>query len=267
MLWCLVTVSCCAEAGVVRSWLTCLWCACGVHVVCIWCAWIVDWGSPLRSWFLCYYAMVVLTSDSDVDNTVAYLDLSVLSSTQDYIASIPILLQSHVSVPIILHKVLQAPGCRNWLTDWGCLYFSIKNSLLALLEAVFARIYIRFETWVFYDHIFCFASSKKCSSSKRKKTVSLDLILPHSIYIHICSLYTCLNIYLTRFSLSWFFGHSKCLVPSPGLTSSTPYTVCVCVCVYLCVHVYTHVHPSVHTHVHPNTPPPASKIERQKTTL
>jgi len=36
--------------------------------------------------------------------------------------------------------------------------------------------------------------------------------------------------------------------PDPGLTSSTPYTVCVCVCVY--------------THIHPHTLSPASKIEK-----
>jgi len=52
---------------------------------------------------------------------------------------------------------------------------------------------------------------------------------------------------MPRFSSSRFrvFGPSKCLVPTPGLTSSTLRAVCVCVCVYK------------HTHTH--TLPPAPK--------
>ena len=47
---------------------------------------------------------------------------------------------------------------------------------------------------------------------------------------------------------SGFFGPSRCLIPTPGLTSEYPIcAVCVCVCVY--------------THLHPHTLPPALKIE------
>jgi len=70
---------------------------------------------------------------------------------------------------------------------------------------------------VFYDHIFCFAFSKEKVCS-RKKAVIPELLLPHSIYTHVCTLYTCTNTCLLRFSPSRFFGPSKCLVPTPRLT-------------------------------------------------
>jgi len=110
-----------------------------------------------------------------------------------------------------------------------------------------ARFYFRFEISVFYDHIFCFAfpRKKKCS---RKNAVSPELLSPHSIYIHVCTLYNCMNTYLPRFNPSKFFGSSKCLIPTPRLTSSTQCADCVCVCVY--------------THIHPRTLPPTSKIQR-----
>jgi len=106
-----------------------------------------------------------------------------------------------------------------------------------LLEALFARIYFRFEISVFYNHIFCFGFSKGKKSQRRKsmkdkRAVSPDLITPHSICIHVCTLYTYTNTYLPRFSPSGFFGPSKCLVPGPELTSSTACALCVCACVY-----------------------------------
>ena len=82
----------------------------------------------------------------------------------------------------------------------------------------------------------------------KQKAVSPDLIPPPSIYIHICTLYTYINTYMPRFSPSGFFGPSRCLVLTPGLTSSTPRAVCVCACVF--------------THTHTRTLPAASKIEK-----
>ena len=68
-----------------------------------------------------------------------------------------------------------------------------------------------------------------------------------------CTLYTYTNICLPRFSPSGFFGPSRCLIPTPGLTSKYPIcAVCVCVCVY--THTLTH------------TLPPALKIEKTQTT-
>jgi hypothetical protein len=72
-------------------------------------------------------------------------------------------------------------------------------------------------------------------------TVVQDLIPPRSIiYIHMCALYTYTIMCMPRFSPSGFFGPSRCLVPTPGLTPSTPSVQCVCVCAY--THTYTHIH-------------------------
>jgi len=72
-----------------------------------------------------------------------------------------------------------------------------------------------------------------------------------------CTLYTYTNICMPRFSPSGLFGPSRCLIPTPGLTSKYPIcAVCVCVC------VYTQTHP----HTHPHTHPPALKIEKTQTT-
>ena len=58
---------------------------------------------------------------------------------------------------------------------------------------------------------------------------------------------------MPRFSPSGFFGPSRCLIPTLGLTFEYPMcAVYVCVCVY--------------THIHPHTPPPALKIEKTQTT-
>ena len=68
-----------------------------------------------------------------------------------------------------------------------------------------------------------------------------------------CTLYTYTNTYMPRFSPSGFFRPSRCLIPTPGLTSEYPIcAVCVCVCVY--------------THLHPHTLPPALTIEKTQTT-
>jgi len=68
-----------------------------------------------------------------------------------------------------------------------------------------------------------------------------------------CSLYTYTNICIPRFGPSGFFGPSRCLVPTPGLTSEYSIcAVCVCACAY--------------TRIHPHTLPPALKIEKTQTT-
>ena len=55
---------------------------------------------------------------------------------------------------------------------------------------------------------------------------------------------------MPRFSPSGFFGPSRCLIPTLGLTFKYPiYVVCVFVCVY--------------THTHPHTLPPALKIKKK----
>jgi len=67
-----------------------------------------------------------------------------------------------------------------------------------------------------------------------------DRFPPPSIYIYMCTLYTYMEIHILRFSPSGFFGLSKCLVPTPGLTSEYPTcSVCVCVCVHTPTPTYT----------------------------
>ena len=44
-------------------------------------------------------------------------------------------------------------------------------------------------------------------------------------------------------SPSGFFGPSRCLIPTPGLTSEYPiFAVCVCVCIYTHTPTYTPTH-------------------------
>jgi len=112
----------------------------------------------------------------------------------------------------------------------------IRNNLVALLEALFARIDIKFEVSVF---------SEVQISSRLTAHIYTCLLCTHT-RIHICNmcnLYTYKNTNLPKFSSSGFSGPSKCLVSTPGLTSSTPCAVCVC--------AYTH------TYIH--------KIEKHKT--
>jgi len=63
-----------------------------------------------------------------------------------------------------------------------------------------------------------------------------------------CTLYTYTNTWRPRFNASGFFGPPRCLVPTHGLTSSTPCAVCVRMCVYKQIHIRTFF--------------PASKVEQ-----
>jgi len=102
-------------------------------------------------------------------------------------------------------------------------------------------------------NVVIFYFSQKKRYVKRKKELVQDLIQPPSIYIHMCIVYTYMNTYMPRFSPSGFFGPSRCLIPTPLLT--TEYPICavrVCMCVY--------------TRIHPHTLPPALKIEKTQTT-
>jgi len=73
-----------------------------------------------------------------------------------------------------------------------------------------------------------------------KKQLVQDRIPPPSMYIHMCILYTYTNEYMPKFSPSGFFGPSRCLVPTPGLTSKYPMcSACVCVCIHTYTPTYT----------------------------
>ena len=129
---------------------------------------------------------------------------------------------------------------------------TINSGLVPLIEGLCAQIlYYIFEI-IGGLHIFCFYFSEEKTYYRKKLSVQ-ELILPSSIYIHMCSLYTYTNICMPRFSPTWFFGPSRWIIPNLGLTSEYPIcAVCVCACEY--------------THIHPNTLPPTSKIEKTQTT-
>ena len=114
---------------------------------------------------------------------------------------------------------------------------TIKRGLAALLEGLCAQMYyFRFEIiGGLRSHLFLFFFERKTMSRFGKKQLVQDLIQPPSIYIHMysCSLYTYTNTYMPRFSPSGFVGPSRCLIPTPGLTSKYPIcAVCVCVCIH-----------------------------------
>ena len=109
-----------------------------------------------------------------------------------------------------------------------------------MCKGLCAQIYLDLRyRWVCV-HIFCFSFSEEKKYVKGKKQLVQDLIPPSSIYLHMCTLYTCANTHMPRFSPSGFFGPSRCLIPTPGITRKYP-AVCACVC------VYTHMHP-IHSH-------------------
>ena len=132
-------------------------------------------------------------------------------------------------------------------------FITINSSLLPLIEGLCTQIlYFRFEIISGLGlHLLLFFFGRK--SILRKKLLVQDLIPPSSICIHMCTLYTYTNICMPRFSPSGFFGLSRCLILTPGLTSEYPIcAVCVCVCVY--------------THLHPHTLSPALRIDKTQTT-
>ena len=74
---------------------------------------------------------------------------------------------------------------------------------------------------------------------------------------------------MPRFSPSGFFRPSRCLVPTPGLTSSTPCAVSECVCACACTHTYKHIYSHAHqknredTDNTPKSPSVKNKPQRQ----
>ena len=130
---------------------------------------------------------------------------------------------------------------------------TINSGVIPVIEGLQAQIYLqRFEIFGgLRSHLLLFFFERKCV--KEKKQLVQYLIPPPSICIHMCTLYTYTNTYMPRFSPSGFFGPSRCLIPTPRLTSEYPIcAVCECVCVY--------------THLHPHTLLPALKIEQTHTT-
>jgi len=127
-------------------------------------------------------------------------------------------------------------------------FITLISSLVPLVEGLYVA---RTRGLDIMFTLFAFLFQKqKCV--KEKKQLVQHLILPPSIYIHMSTSYTYTNAYMPRFSPSGFFCPSRCLVPTPGLTLSTPRAVCVC--------AYTHTY--THTHSHSR-----QKIGNTQTTL
>jgi len=118
-------------------------------------------------------------------------------------------------------------------------HINIKSSLVLLIEGICAQIYFRFEISMVLRSqllLFFFEGWKLVN----KTALVHDLIQPPSIYIHMCTLCTYTNTYMPSFSPSGFFRPSKCLVPTPGLTSEYPtWSVCACVRIHTHTPTYT----------------------------
>jgi len=113
--------------------------------------------------------------------------------------------------------------------DDDCFY-DFKSSLVLLIDSLCSS---DSNSWV-YVHIFCFSFRKK--KMFQKKSSSRSHPASQQIYTHVYFV----HIYehnMPRFSPSGFFGPSRCLVTTPGLTSEYP--MCS---VSRCVFVYTHIH-------------------------
>jgi len=112
-------------------------------------------------------------------------------------------------------------------------FITMNGGLVPLIEGLCTQIVIikDLRLSVVCVDIFCFSFSEE-KVCQRKKQLVQDLISPPSICIHMCTLYTYTNTYMPRFSLSGFFGPSRCLIltPGPGSPPSTPSVQCVCVC-------------------------------------
>ena len=88
-----------------------------------------------------------------------------------------------------------------------------------------------FTSWSFAN-AFVFRK-KKHDPAKKQLVMVQDLIPPPSIYLHVCTLYTCTNTYMPRFSSYGFFGTFKCLVLTLGFTSVySTFSMCVFVRVH-----------------------------------
>ena len=135
-------------------------------------------------------------------------------------------------------------------------FITINSVLVPLIEGLCAQIiYFKFDIiGGLRSHFLLLFFERK---NMLKETAVSPRSHPASQHIHtnvyFVSLYTYTNIYMPRFSPSGFFGPSRCLIPTPGLTSKYP--ICA-VCVYVCVY----------THIHPHTLLPASEIEKTQTT-
>ena len=102
--------------------------------------------------------------------------------------------------------------------DDDCFYYYKKQ--FSTLDLGSMRSNLGIKIWDyrwFASTSFVFLFRKKKCVKERKQLVQ-DLIPPLNIYIHMCTSYKYTNICMSRFRPSGFFGPSRCLIPTPGLT-------------------------------------------------
>ena len=115
-------------------------------------------------------------------------------------------------------------------------FITNNSGLVPLIEGLCAQIYnFRFEIiGGLHSHLLLFFLKRQ--NMLKEKTVS-----PRShpaswhIHTHVYFVHTYEYIYMPRFGPSEFFGPSRCLIPTPVLT--TEYPICA---VYVCVCVQIH---------------------------
>jgi len=111
-------------------------------------------------------------------------------------------------------------------------FITINSDLVLLIQGLFTQIlYFRFEIiggLRHGSHLLVFFFGRK--NMFKKKAVS-PISHPASIYIHVYFVTHVRYMYADIFSSpSGVFGPSRCLIPTPGLTSE--YLICaMCVCV------------------------------------
>ena len=131
--------------------------------------------------------------------------------------------------------------CRiqRWHDDDDCFYYYKKY--FSTLDWGSMRSHLGIKIWdyrwfAFTSFAFLFRKNKYV---KEKKQVVQDLISHLNTYIYLRTLYTYTNICMPRFSAYAFFGPSRCLIPTPGLTSEHLCSVCACVRIHTLTHTHT----------------------------
>ena len=116
-----------------------------------------------------------------------------------------------------------ATHCNTLHDDVDCSYYFKKRILVSLIEGLCSS---EFSVCTSFAFLF-----RKKKNVKEKKQIVQDSIPPPSIYIHMCTLtvnlYTYTNTYMHRLNPFGFFGPSRCLVLTPGLTSRSLTHSCV----------------------------------------
>jgi len=138
-------------------------------------------------------------------------------------------------------------------------FITIKSGLVLLIQGLCAQIYyFRFEIiGGLRSHLLLFFFER---INMLKKNSNLSKISSRPLaYAYICVLCTHIRIHICRDVVHLdSSGPSRCLIPTPGLTSEYPIcAVCICVCVYttpIPTYTPTHVNNRADTEITPIFP-------------